>query len=219
MKNKKSFKKNHKENVKQIHKALKKHSPEATKKAKKIFEFKYPKLLILGLSIIFAYFLFSNSLTIEYIKNLGNLSYLGIFIAGMLLAIGFSAAFAVGFFIILQPENIFLATFIGGLGALLSDMLIFKFIKFSFMDEFENLRKTIVIKKVRKIINKSFGIKIKHYLIYVFAGFLIASPLPDEVGVSMLAGLTRIKQKTLAIISFILHSLAIFLIIKIGFIF
>jgi len=51
---------------------------------------------------------------------------------------------------------------------------------------------------------------IRHYLLYVFAGIILATPLPDEVGVSMLAGLTTIKPMKLAIIGFILHSAAIF---------
>ena len=46
---------------------------------------------------------------------------------------------------------------------------------------------------------------------------MIATPLPDEMGVSMLAGLTTIKPWRLAIISFILHALAVSVILYISF--
>jgi uncharacterized membrane protein YdjX (TVP38/TMEM64 family) len=134
----------------------------------------------------------------------------------MFLSFGFSAPFSVGFLIVSQPTNIFLATMFGALGAAFSDILIFKIIKFSFMNEFEELEKTKTIKKIREIVNKNINIKIKHYFLYIFAGIMIATPLPDEVGVSMLAGLTTIKPKVLATISFILHTTAIFLILKLG---
>jgi hypothetical protein len=203
-----------KHHIRQIHKTLHKYSPEATKKAKKAFHIKYHKILILTFSIIISYFIFKNNSIAFFIENLQGYSYIGIFIAGMLLAMGFSAPFAVGFFIVSHPENLILATVIGGIGASISDLLIFKFIRFSFMNEFNELKKTSAIKKIREIFNNSLSIRIRHYFLYVFAGIMIATPLPDEIGVSMLAGLTTIKQKVLAIISFILHFLAIFIILR-----
>jgi uncharacterized membrane protein YdjX (TVP38/TMEM64 family) len=41
------------------------------------------------------------------------------------------------------------------------------------------------------------------------AGFFIASPLPDEIGVSLLAGFTRIEEKKFALVSFALNTLGI----------
>lgn len=204
--------------LKKIKKALKKSHPHIVKKAKKPFKLKYPKLFLLIFSIILAYYLFSNPLVSENIIKLQELSYIGIFLSGILIAFGFSAPFSVGFLIVSQPQNILLATFCGAMGAALSDILIFKFIKFSFMNEFKELEKTSVLKKIRGIVNKNINLKIKRYLVYIFAGILIATPLPDELGVVMLAGLTTIKPKILMGISFVLHSIAIFLILYISFV-
>lgn len=198
---------------KQIHKKIKKHIPHTVHKAKKIIGFQYPKLLILIVSIILAYYIFSQSSVMDWVGGLNNLSYLGIFIAGMLLAFGFSAPFSVGFFIAAQPQNILLATLIGGFGAMMGDMIIFKTIKLSFMDEFHKLEKTKTIKFIEEKIKNNKNILIKHYLMYIFAGIMIATPLPDEIGVSMIAGLTTIKPLFLSIVSFILHALAIGLIL------
>lgn len=200
-------------NGKKIHKRLKKRHPKAVHKAKKLFALKYPKLFLLIISIALAYYIFSRPYVAEWISGLSILSYFGIFIGGLFLAFGFSAPFAIGFLITAQPESILLATLIGGFGAMVSDMIIFKAIKFSFMNEFNQIKKTNTIKRINKIIKNNKHIIIKHYLLYIFAGVMIATPLPDEVGVSMLAGLTSIKPKKLAIISLILHSIAVLLIL------
>ena len=50
---------------------------------------------------------------------------------------------------------------------------------------------------------------LKKYFVPVLAGFIIASPLPDEIGVIMLAGLTKIKIGILVVLSLILNTLGI----------
>ena len=182
---------------------------------KRLFKFKFPKILILCIVIILSYFIFRNPLVSDYLSGLGNLKYLGVFIGGILLAFGFTSPLAVGLFIIINPSNIWLAGIIGGFGALISDLLIFKFIRIIFQDEFNRLKRTQALKNIEKLITNSLGKRMKVYLMYVFAGILIASPLPDEIGVIMLAGLTKIKTVPLAILSFFLHTLGILIILLI----
>ncbi|MBI5803515.1 hypothetical protein HY448_02405 [Candidatus Pacearchaeota archaeon] len=182
----------------------------------RLFRLRYPKLLLLILLSIFAYFLFSNEAIQSLVKNLGELSYIGVFIAGLFFSFGFSTPFAIGFFLTASPENIFLASIIGGLGALISDLLIFKIIRFSFMDEFKKIEKTKIMREITNSLSSKPLSKIKNYLLYAAAGIVIASPLPDEIGVSMLAGLTSIRIHILAIISFIMNSVGILVILLIG---
>ena len=205
--------KNH--SKRKIHKRLKQH-PHAVRKAKKLFGFKYPKIFLLVLSIFVAYYIFSRPAVYNWMEQLNTLSYFGIFLAGLLIAFGFSAPFGIGILLTSKPENILLAAIIAGVGAVISDMIIFKTIKFSFMDEFKQLKKTKTVQFIRKIAKLNKSILIKHYFLYIFAGIIIATPLPDEIGVSMLAGLTTVNPKKLAIISFVLHALAIFLILRLG---
>ena len=200
-----------------IHKTIRKNAPESVKRAKKLSSFKYPKLLFLFLSIVLSYYLFNQPAVQNLVAHLDDLSYLGIFIAGALISFGFSAAFSVGFLLTAHPSNLFLAGVIGGLGAMIADITIFRTIKNSFMNEFHELNKVHVIEKIEKIVKGHRHVLVSHYLLYLFAGILIAAPiLPDEVGVSMLAGLTTINPKKLAVISFLLHSIAIFLILYLG---
>lgn len=183
------------------------------KELKLISGFDYPKLTLLVIAIITAYFIFSNPKVDVFVLSLNNLGYLGVFIAGIFFAFGFTAPLSAGFFITLNPENILLAGILGGIGAMISDLLIFKFIRFSFMDEFQRLEHTKTMRKLSNLIEKTLGHKIRIYFMYAFAGILIASPLPDEAGVIMLAGLTKIRAKILALISFILNTLGILILL------
>ena len=182
---------------------------------KRLFKFKYPKLAILLIIILFSYILFSNGIVQESLSNLGDFGYISIFIAGILFAFGFTAPISIGLFITLPFENILVASIIGGIGAMIGDMLIFYTIRISFMKEFESLKNTRIFKSIIIEIEKDINKKIRNYLLYIFMGIVIASPLPDEIGVTMLAGLTKIKQKYLILISFILNTIGIFLIIYI----
>lgn len=179
-----------------------------------IYNFKYPKLAGLILAAIAAYFVFSRPEVGSFMAHLGSLGYLGVFIAGLLFTFGFTTPFAIGFFITLNPENILLAGILGGIGAMLGDLFIFKFIRFSFMDEFKRLEHTKLISSVSSLIEDTFGKKLKAYILYLFAGIIIASPLPDEAGVIMLAGLTKIKTWALAIISFIFNTIGIIILLS-----
>ncbi len=182
---------------------------------KKLFKFKYLKLALLIIAIISAYIIFTNPNAYDFLSALGFLSYFGVFIAGILFSFGFTAPYSVGFFLLYETENILLAGIIGGLGAMLADLTIFSIIRFSFMDEFNKLKKTRLIKKLSAITERNYIRQIKIYLAYIFAGIIIASPLPDEIGVTMLSGLTKIKPLTLSIISFILNTIGIIVLLLI----
>jgi len=182
---------------------------------KRLFKFKYPKIFILVIFILFAYILFSSISIASYFSRLGEFGYLAIFLFGMLFPFGFTTPFSVGFFLTLDPNNIFLSGFIAGIGAMISDLFLFKFVKFSFQDEFERFKQEKFTKKLSSAIKHTFGKKLQHYLIYAFAGIIIASPLPNEAGVTMLAGLSHIKERWLAVVSFICNAFGITLLLLI----
>ena len=182
---------------------------------KRLFSIKYPKIFILIITIILAYLLFSQTSITKYIQEATeNQSYLLIFIGGLLFSFGFTTPFSIGLFMSIVPKNLFLAIIIGGIGASISDLLIFKIIKISFMKEFKELEKTFLVKEIIKETHK-IPRKIKHYLIYIFAGIIIASPLPDEFGITMLAGLSTIKTIPLTLLSFTFNTLGILILLLI----
>lgn len=178
---------------------------------------KYPKLLLLLFTIIIAVLLFYEGRNYaplhEFIVSMG---YAGTFIAGFFYAYGFTAAPATAVLLVLAKEqNIFLAVLIGGIGALLSDLAIFLFIRHSFMDEIRRLER----EKIVRFIEKEEKALLGHYYTHILpalAGFLIASPLPTEIGVTLMAGIKRISVRRFMLAAYLLHSAGIFVILAIG---
>lgn len=186
------------------------------KKKKSIAErIKYPRLLFLLLTFILAYFLFIGRDFPALNKILTSLGYFGTLLSGILFAYGFTAGFAtVALLILAKNQNIILSGLIAGFGAMLGDLLIFRFIRHSFKDEIIKLSKEKIILYINNRIYKIF--LIKKYIILIIAGFIIASPLPDELGALLLALSYNIKTKTFVAISYILNTLGIFVILLIG---
>jgi len=163
--------------------------------------------------IAIAYVIFNNPEVSEGFSRFDNLQFFGPFIAGMLYSFGFTAPIATGFFLVLNPSNIYITALISGLGSLLTDTLIYKVIKISFMDEFERLQKTRLIKGIDSFMTRNLHKTIRFAILYVIAMIVIASPLPDELGVMMLAGLTTIKPLPFTIISVVMNALGILVIL------
>ena len=174
---------------------------------------KYPKFLLFFITILIAYLLFYGK-TYEPLHNFFvSIGYLGTFVAGIFFVYGFTAAPATAVLLIFAREqNIFLAGMIGGVGALIGDLVIFSFVKGSFADEINKLSK----EKVVKYINSKTPNLVKKYLMLAVAGFIIASPLPDEIGVSLLAASRTISVKIFSVISYLLNTAGIFIILTIG---
>ncbi|MEX2017125.1 MAG: hypothetical protein WD876_01495 [Candidatus Pacearchaeota archaeon] len=198
-----------------IQKILKEHSPEGVHKAKRLLSFKYPKLMLLVAAIVLAYYVFKLPSVKIFVSGL-QVNYISDFIAGILFSFGFTTPFSIGYFITTTPANILITSLIAGVGSVIGDMIIFRTIKISFMDEFKKLEKKKAIRKIGEIIKNNPHVLIRHYLVYIFAGIILASPLPDELGVSMLAGLTTIKPKIFMALSFILHVIGFYAIMWIA---
>ncbi len=91
-------------------------------------------------------------------------------------------------------------------------LIIFKFIRYSFADEIEKLSK----EKAIKHFNNKIPNLLKKYFIPILACFIIASPLPDEIGVSLLAASQSISTNFFSILSYVLNTAGIFVILLIG---
>src|SRR3990167_4570720 len=170
----------------------------------------YPKLFFLLSCIIFAYVFSRMHFFSEFAEQISWNAYILFFY-------GFTAPFAVGFLVSLASQvDIFIAAPLAGIGAVLADFIIFRFIRTSFSDEFEKLKLTYIFQKIRAIFDKRFSNSFKKYLLWTIAGFLIASPLPDEFGVSLISGFSNINQKIFSAFAFCLNTIGIFVILSIA---
>lgn len=174
---------------------------------------KYPKFLLLFITFLIAYLLFYGKEYGPFRDFIVGLGYSGTFVAGILFVYGFTAAPATAIFLILaQHQNIYIASLIGGLGALIGDLFIFSFIRSSFLDEIRKLSRERIV----RYFNGRLPGLLKEYLLPVVAGFIIASPLPDEIGVTMLAASKIISTKIFSVISYLLNTAGIFALLYLG---
>lgn len=175
---------------------------------------KYPKLIALFFSILSAYVLFQMHAFTALISVLNVHGYFSLFIGGILFAFGFTAPFAVGIFLsVAEFTNPFLGAVVAGIGSVFSDLCLFRFVRFSFMDEFKKLQFSAIFRTIKNHFHRRFSDRIKKYFLWTVAGFLIASPLPDEFGVILLSGFSKMNAKIFAGIAFTLNTCGIFLIL------
>ena len=174
---------------------------------------KYPKLLLFIVSVIVVYFFFSGLLYEPLHNALVFLGYFGTFLAGLLYPYSFTTAAGTAILLILAKEqNLFLAGIIAAVGALISDIIIFLFVKYTFSDEVQKLSKETAIQTLNRLIPDS----IRSYLLATFASILIAAPLPTEIGIMLMTSVKKMSAKKFVIIVCILHVSAIFVILLIG---
>ena len=171
---------------------------------------KYLKLSILILTFILAYTIFYTGKQLSFQEDITSFGYIGTFLSGIFFAYGFTAAPATAILLVMSKwQNIIIAGIAGGLGALAGDFIIFKFIRHSMMGETEMLKMRFFPGSVQHPF-------LRKYVIPILAGFIIASPLPDEIGVSMLAASRIISTRVFAVISFLLNTAGIFVILLVG---
>ncbi len=175
---------------------------------------KYPRFFALALTIIIAILIFNNERIINPKNFLVIENYLSSFTLGILYVYGFTAALSTGALLVIAgQQNIFITGVIAGLGALMGDLIIFKFVRGTFNSELERLGKTRFVKKIRKFLKDHSTLnKSVPFIAYI----IIASPLPDEIGVSMAALYKNTSTKAFSILSFFLNTLGIFIILILG---
>jgi len=175
----------------------------------------YPKLTLYLFAIIFSYFLFKVPAVSLFVSSLASLDYFSIFIGGLLYSAGFTAPFATGFFLSFSAmHNVYMVALFGGAGALLADLGIFSFIRLSFMGEFKLLEHSSFIRHLSKSINRVLNKRHRNFLVYLLAFVIIASPLPDEIGVALLAGFTKLHPYVFMFMSFVANSLGILVLLS-----
>ncbi len=169
----------------------------------KNWKFKNTALLILSL-IVFFYFLNSDFVR-SLIVNVGSLGYVGVFIVGIFFVSTFTVAPSlVVLYYLATQHNPWEVALLAGMGAVIGDYLIFRFFKDAVFAE---------IKPHFTLFKKPFFERIfsSPYFAWMvpFAGaIIIASPLPDELGLSLM-GLSKIKNWQFLLLSFFLNSAGI----------
>jgi len=163
------------------------------------------------MGILLAVVLSRNSTFHSFLLHLGGFGYVGAFLAGILFVSTFTVATSALVLLTLaetlSPIEIGL---IAGIGAVVGDMMIFRLIKDNLANEIEDIYNHI---DTEKHLKKLFHSKYFSWTLPVFGAIIIASPLPDEMGISLI-NLSKMSTFKFVLLSYILNSIGIFLIVS-----
>jgi hypothetical protein len=191
---------------------MKKHKHHQLKQLKKWRRWKYENTALLIVSLIAFFFLAQTPLLDSAITSLGNLGYIGAFIVGIFFVSTFTVApAAVILFHLAETLHPIEVALLAGLGAMLGDFFIFRFMQDKVFDELRPLFLKLRTPKVKIMFKSPYFA----WLLPLFGAFLIASPFPDEVGVGML-GLSKIKRWQFFVLAFTLNAVGIFITISLA---
>lgn len=168
----------------------------------------YRDLVIIGLTIVITMLLVHIGALEDLFSRLQEGVALGSFVAGLFFVSVFTIAPAsIVLAELAQSSSLVTVALFGGLGAMFGDALLFLFVRDIFAEDLQEFLKKH--KKVRLISHLHFGFL--RWLSPIIGALIIASPLPDELGITML-GLAKLKLRSLLPIVFVLNTIGIFLI-------
>lgn len=168
----------------------------------------FKNILVLTISIIAAILLAKSGIFDSVINATEGLKILGIFIAGFF----FTSALTIGpagvaLVKLSQTESIFLIAVVGAFGSVIGDLIIFRFVRDRISDDFIALFQQVKIKRWIHILH----LEIFRFFTPFIGALLVASPLPDEIGLAMM-GISKIKTRYFIPISYFLNFIGILLI-------
>ncbi|MBI2040079.1 hypothetical protein HYT18_03325 [Candidatus Microgenomates bacterium] len=175
-------------------------------------KWKYPYLTGVFISILLAIILLENQTFKDWLLNLGTLEYIGALIAGMLFVSSFTAAISI-VVIAIMTENInpMALGLIGGVGAVMGDYLVFKLVRSHLQEELAMLFGREETSHIKTLLRSKYIA----WTLPIIGVFIIASPLPDELGVSLL-GISKMSEARFILISYLSNSVGILMIASVA---
>ena len=148
----------------------------------------------------------------SFVSAIGGFGYFGSFISGIFFVSIFTVAPASAIlFDIAKTLDPLTVAITAGIGAVIGDYMIFRFMKDKVFEELSPLVK----KNGGSFIAGLFSSPFFAWAIPILGAFIIASPLPDEVGIGLM-GLSKVKNWQFLLITFLLNAAGIFLVIIIA---
>jgi hypothetical protein len=172
------------------------------------FEWKHRNIIYFTISLLLAAYLVQTDIFHDAIAGLGSLNYVGSLFAGLGFSYAITSPFAtISIYTLGKTLNPFYIAFIGAFGAMLSDYVIFRFFRDRLWKELNFVaKKELHIKFPR--LSKVAKSRYLSHLIPAVAGLIIASPLPDEAAMLLLASV-KYETKNVLMLSYWLNFLGI----------
>ena len=161
---------------------------------------------IIALSVLVAVLLVQTDALSGFLVSAKEVGIWGAFIAGMFFTSIFTTAPAIaalGEISIMQ--GIFYTALFGAAGSVLGDLIIFQFVRDRFS---EHVSEIMMHQSIWRRFHLLFKRRFFRWGTFLVGGLILASPLPDELGVAVL-GFSKMRVKYFALLSFVFNFLGI----------
>jgi hypothetical protein len=166
-------------------------------------------VFFVAVSICVAVYALKNGYVEAILSALGGYAILGSFFAGMFYVSIFTTAPAAVFLLELSNNNpLWLVALAAGLGGLIGDLLIFKFMEDNLSEDI----KWLLSKTGHKRVFYIFKRKMFRWFVPFIGAILVASPLPDELGLALM-GFSKLKLRAFIPLSFILDFASVYILV------
>lgn len=164
--------------------------------------------LVVSLSIVLAVYLAQSGAVHVLVASVQGSTLLASFVAGLFFTSVFTTVPAMVMLGELsQQAPIPLVALVGALGAAMSDYVLFMFVRTRIAADAKLLATGPRLKLVVRALKHSH----LRFVLPVIGALIIASPLPDELGM-LLLGISSVKSRTFLLVSFCMNALGIVLI-------
>ena len=165
-------------------------------------------LWVIVFSVMIAVIFAKSSLLDSLLGSIQDFYLIGSFVAGLFFTSIFTTAPAIIVLGTLGASfNPWIVAIIGGFGALIGDFVIFNFMKGHISEDIDYLLSQTKSKRIRHI----FKQRLVRWSLAFFGALIIASPLPDELGLALM-GMSKLSTTKFAILSFSFNALGILVI-------
>lgn len=168
------------------------------------YEYKHTTAAVLVLVLFIAFF--DSAIVVAALGLLENMGYAGGFIAGVLSASFITTAPAIVVLLALANDlDPFALAVVAGAGSMVGDWLILLFIRDRLSHELEPLFRKLHLHEIVERLRYRYTM----WILWLVGIVSLATPLPDEVGISIL-GISHFKSVYLLAISFLLNTIGVF---------
>lgn len=166
---------------------------------------RYKLLSIFLVSVMVAIFVAENDYINGILHNLGQFGYVGALVAGFLFVSTFTTVTSIVVIgILAQDLNPIALALIGGVGAMLGDLVVYRFLK-------NNVDKELMLvfgEEGEVHAKKVLKSKYIAWTLPIIGALIIASPLPDELGLGLM-GFSKMSETKLMLVSYISNAFGI----------
>lgn len=161
---------------------------------------------LIVLSVLVAVLLVQTDALSNFLISTKEVEFLDAFIAGAFFTSIFTTAPAIAALgEISIIHGIFYTALFGAIGSVLGDLIIFRFVRDRFS---EHVSEIMTHQSIWKRFHLLFKRRFFRWFTFLLGGLILASPLPDELGIAVL-GFSKMRVKYFALLSFVFNFLGI----------